>query len=55
VWWQVSFFMGTSEIGPGFSSLRLQLFKTSDIVETDEEISEERSVLPGLSFWIYHD
>jgi hypothetical protein len=44
-----------SEIGPTLSSLRLQLFKTSDTVKTDREISEKNSVLPGLSFWIYHD
>jgi hypothetical protein len=44
-----------SDTGPKLSSLRLQLFKTSDIVKTDEEISEENSVLPELSFWIYHD
>jgi hypothetical protein len=44
-----------SEIGPTLSSLRLQLFKTSDTVKTDEEISEENNVSPELSFWICHD
>ena len=48
--------METSEIGPGFSLLRLQLFKTSDTVRTDEEISLGKAVFrKEYVFWIYHD